>query len=321
MCLVAFAIGASDRWPLVIAANRDEFLARPTLPLSRWQTPSGQDIISGRDLRAGGTWMGITPGGRIAFLTNVRQASPEAAPRSRGELVTRWLEGAGDAASFVAELERADGGGAAFGGFNVVLGDLQTGAWTWVTNKSVLLSDPSTLYAQALPPGLYGLSNAGLDTPWPKTLELKRVLAAALKNGAAGSEALQASLWAALGNRQRALPKDLPHTGVPLEVEEALSSAFVDFPVRAYGTLCSTLLLAAPSSNDEARWDIQLEERTHVRGGLKQEASQGEADAQHVRQEQLTVAPDSSRPAHRLRSELSHARSKAQMSGSSGSDS
>jgi uncharacterized protein with NRDE domain len=235
--------------------------------------------------------MGLTPGGRIAFLTNVRQASPEAAPRSRGELVTRWLEGAGDAASFVAELENAEDGGAAYGGFNLVLGDLRRSAWTWVTNKSVLLSGGSTLYVQALPPGLYGLSNAGLDTPWPKTLELKRVLAAALKDseGAAGSEALQASLWAALGNRQRALPEDLPHTGVPLELEEALSSAFVDFPVRAYGTRCSTVLVATPLNGDKGQWDIDLEEHTHARGGLAQGAPQGEAGAQNIRREQLAV--------------------------------
>ncbi len=292
MCLIAFAIGASNRWPLVIAANRDEFLARPTLPLARWQTASGQEIISGRDLRAGGTWMGITPGGRIAFLTNVRQASPEAAPRSRGELVTRWLEGAGDAASFVAELEKAEGGGAAYGGFNLVLGDLQRNAWTWVTNKSVLLTAASTLYTQTLPPGLYGLSNAGLDTPWPKTLELKRVLTAALKEGesAAGREALQALLWAALGNRQRALPQELPHTGVPPELEEALSSAFVDFPVHAYGTRCSTLLLATPLNDDAGmQWDIQLEERTHVRGGLAQGTPHGEAGTPDIRREQLAI--------------------------------
>lgn len=288
MCLVAFAIGASERWPLVIAANRDEFLARPTLPMARWQTASGQEIISGRDLRAGGTWMGMTPGGRIAFLTNVRQASPEAAPRSRGELVTRWLEGDGDSASFVAELEKAEGGGAAYGGFNLVLGDLQRGAWTWVTNKSVLLSDASTLYVQALPPGLYGLSNAGLDTPWPKTLELKRVLAAALQAGDDDSEAMKALLWTALGNRQRAQPQDLPHTGVAPELEEALSSAFVDFPVRAYGTRCSTLLLATPLNGDAGtQWDIQLEERTHVRGGLGQGEPQGEASAGDIRREQL----------------------------------
>jgi uncharacterized protein with NRDE domain len=264
MCLVAFAIGASDRWPLVIAANRDEFLERPTLPLARWKTASGQEIISGRDLRAGGTWMGITPAGRIAFLTNVRQAQPEAAPRSRGELVTRWLEGSGDAAGFVASLEDK---GAAFGGFNLVLGDLRQKAWTWVTN---IYAGASSLHAQALSPGLYGLSNAGLDTPWPKTLELKRVLATALQTGD-GNEGLQKLLWIALGNRQRALPADLPHTGVPPDLEAALSSAFVEVPGRAYGTRCSTVLLATASSHE---WDIQLEERTHARGELQDTTSQ-----------------------------------------------
>jgi uncharacterized protein with NRDE domain len=270
MCLVAFAIGASERWPLVIAANRDEFLERPTLPLARWKTGSGQEILSGRDLRAGGTWMGITPAGRIAFLTNVRQAQPEAAPRSRGELVTRWLEGNSDAAGFVAALEDK---GAAFGGFNLVLGDLRRNAWTWVTNKYTDASGAPALHAQALAPGLYGLSNAGLDTPWPKTLELKRVLTAALQSGdgAAGKENLQALLWTALGNRRRALLADLPHTGVPPELEEALSSAFVEVPGRAYGTRCSTLLLATASGHD---WDIQLEERTHVRGEAASAAGQ-----------------------------------------------
>lgn len=257
MCLVAFAVGASARWPLVIAANRDEFLERPTLPLARWQTASGQEVISGRDLRAGGTWMGVTPGGRIAFLTNVRQAQPDAAPRSRGELVTRWLESAGDAAGFVAALE---GNGAAFGGFNLVLGDLRRKAWTWVTNK---YEGAPALHAQALAPGVYGLSNAGLDTPWPKTLALKRVLAAALQSGD-GPEGLQQLLWTALGSRQRALPADLPHTGVPPELEEALSSAFVEVPGRAYGTRCSTVLLAMASGSG---WNIELEERSHGREG------------------------------------------------------
>ena len=104
MCLIAFAINASARWPLVIASNRDEFLDRPTLPLNDWKTASDQRILSGRDLRAGGTWLGATPDGRVAFVTNVRQAQPQAAARSRGELVTRWLESRLDGASFAAAL-------------------------------------------------------------------------------------------------------------------------------------------------------------------------------------------------------------------------
>ena len=264
MCLVAFAIGVSERWPLLIAANRDEFLNRPTLPLARWQTASGREILSGRDLRAGGAWMGITPGGRVAFLTNVRGARADAGSRSRGELVTRWLDSDDDAAGFVAALEEE---GSDYGGFNLVVGDFQQGAWTWVTNNPAVASgEASRLHLQALPPGLYGLSNAALDTPWPKTLELKRSLKAALEaDPNLGSVELQASLWSALANRRRAPPEALPATGIPLALEEALSSAFVDFPDHAYGTRSSTVLLASVDpAAPSAPCSVQVEERTYV---------------------------------------------------------
>lgn len=263
MCLIAFAIHASARWPLVIAANRDEFVVRPTLPLAAWTSTSGQPLVSGRDLQAGGTWLGLTPGGRVAFLTNVREAQPQAAPRSRGELVTRWLEDDGDAASFVAAL-RADHG--AYAGFNLVLGDFQRNAWTWVTNRS---SAGSGWQAQPLAPGVYGLSNAQLDTPWPKTMELKRALAAALRDGHGehSAEQLQQALWAALANRERAAAGQLPHTGVTPAFESALSSAFVEFPEHGYGTRSSTVLLASAQAAqaDHRRWDIQVDEKTHHR--------------------------------------------------------
>lgn len=270
MCLIAFAINASARWPLVIAANRDEFLDRPSLPLARWTSASGQEVISGRDLHAGGTWLGMTSGGRMAFLTNVREGRPQAAPRSRGELVMRWLETDCEAGDFIGALEKD---GAAYGGFNLVLGDFQRDAWTWVTNKAAAFPAMATSrwHAQPLQAGVYGLSNAALDTPWPKTVELKQTLATAL---AASSnehqpEALLAPLWAALGNRQRAPLASLPATGVPLLIEEALSSAFVDFPENAYGTRSSTVLLASAADHGkgkgERRWDLQVEERTHAR--------------------------------------------------------
>jgi uncharacterized protein with NRDE domain len=259
MCLIAFAIGASARWPLVVASNRDEFLNRPTQPLDRWQTDAGQDIISGRDLRAGGTWLGLTPGGRVAFLTNVREVKTPAAPHSRGELVTRWLTQSGDAAAFSRTLtEDAQ----AYGGFNLVLGDFQSNTWTWLSNRS---TDGSALHVQTLEPGVYGLSNAALNTPWPKTTALQNALKASL-NAAPDPEALQARLWAALASRERA-PREalLPTTGVPLAFEEALSSAFVDFPEQAYGTRSSTVLLASAQrdAGAERRWEVQLEERTH----------------------------------------------------------
>ncbi len=282
MCLIAFAINASARWPLVIASNRDEFFNRPTLPLARWQTASGQPIISGRDLRAGGSWLGITPGGRVAFLTNVRGAQAQLMPNSRGELVTRWLDQNCDADMFAAALEKE---GASYGGFNLVLGDFQRQAWTWLTNKSA--DHPSGWQVQSLPAGVYGLSNAGLDTPWPKTTELKRVLAAGLE--APGPDALRAALWAALANRQRAPVECLPATGVPLALEQALSSAFVDFPEYAYGTRCSTLLLASAQEGHAAAggWDVRLEERTH---GHQAASRQPVADAMASQARHYTLA-------------------------------
>lgn len=258
MCLIAFAIGASARWPLVVASNRDEFLNRPTQPLQRWRTDAGQHIVSGRDLRAGGTWLGLTPGGRVAFLTNVREANALAAPHSRGELVMRWLAQGGDADAFATALALDS---PAYGGFNLVLGDFQSNAWTWLSNRP---ATGSALHVQVLEPGVYGLSNAALNTPWPKTTALQHALRASLE-ASPDPETLQARLWAALASRERAPRAALPATGVPLAVEEALSSAFVDFPENAYGTRSSTLLLAsAPrDAGAERRWDVQLEERTH----------------------------------------------------------
>lgn len=257
MCLIAFAIGASQRWPLVVASNRDEFLDRPTLPLDRWQTTSGQEVISGRDLRAGGTWLGMTPAGRVAFLTNVREASPKAAPFSRGELVTRWLEGHSDAAAFSVLLEKDKH---QYGGFNLVLGDVQRNDWTWMTNR--LLASLSGWHSETLAPGIYGLSNAALDTPWPKTLALKNALKASLQKADKANlqhDSWQGPLWAALGNRERAPSHSLPTTGVPDAMEAALSSAFVDFPEHGYGTRSSTVLVASES------FQIDMTEQTHLR--------------------------------------------------------
>ena len=241
MCLIAFAIGASQRYPLVIASNRDEFLDRPTLPLGRWQTGCGQEIISGRDLRAGGTWLGITPTGRVAFLTNVREAKPKAAALSRGELVTRWLESHGDAASFAALLEKDSH---QYGGFNLVLGDVRCNEWRWMTNRSAV--SLSGFHCETLAPGIYGLSNAALDTPWPKTLRLKTAMKVSLQQAAQAclqDDSWQAPLWAALANRTRTPTESLPSAGAGEALEAALSSAFVEFPDHGYGTRSSTLLV------------------------------------------------------------------------------
>ncbi|MDB5869726.1 MAG: hypothetical protein JWP96_2058 [Polaromonas sp.] len=264
MCLIAFAIGASKHWPLVLASNRDEFLDRPTLPLATWQTDSGQAIISGRDLRAGGTWLGMTPDGRVAFLTNVRQANPQDASLSRGELVTRWLESSGDAQEFAATLKKNHH---AYGGFNLIIGDIQREVWVWATNRSPATAVPGW-HVQTLPAGIYGLSNAALDTPWPKTLLLKRALANSLAQqvDAHDLEALKKPIWTALFDRERADVSHLPSVGIPKNVEKALSSAFVEFPENGYGTRCSTVLVAARKDvgANVKPWRIQMEEKSHL---------------------------------------------------------
>jgi uncharacterized protein with NRDE domain len=274
MCLIAFALNVSSRSPLVIAANRDESWDRPTLPLDTWTGASPRQIVSGRDLRAGGTWLGTTATGRVAFLTNVRegQASADiATPNSRGELVTRWLEGDMDAAGFMACTDAT-----VYGGFNLVLGDWQTGNWTWLSNRNlrapagVALPDGGWKF-RALLPGIYGLSNGALDTPWPKTVALKSAMERAMAatdadtNASAPNETL---LWKALANRQRFRPAELPATGVPPALEEALSSAFVDIPEKAYGTRSSTLLVTHRESSCAASGDVsvQMEERTFAGG-------------------------------------------------------
>ena len=266
MCLIAFAIGASARWPLVIAANRDEFLNRPTLPLARWYTDTGTEVISGRDLRAGGSWLGLSPNGRLAMLTNVREPQPSTGEKSRGELVIRWLEGRMDATQFMAQTDSA-----AYGAFNLVLGDFQTASWHWLTNQpgaatgAVSAGQKASWYARALGPGMYGLSNGALDAPWPKTLALKQALQTAL--AAPGQDTLQVTLWSALQDRRRADTQHLPRTGVPLALEQALSSAFVDFPEHGYGTRCSTLLVASAVDLQPAlTWDLSIQEVTHTPG-------------------------------------------------------
>lgn len=280
MCLIAFAIHASDRWPLVVAANRDEFFDRPTLPLARWQSSAGQSIISGRDVRAGGTWLGMTPSGRFALLTNVRELpsvtpsnspSTVSAPRSRGELVMRWLENGMDANQFMTQTDSQ-----AYAGFNLVLGDAHTGSWTWLSNRSFAAGaqgaeahrpKPAGWCSRALAPGVYGLSNAALDTPWPKTLALSAALADAIKNANATPDAqtIDTQLWTALANRQRASAESLPDTGLSVALEESLSSAFVDAPERAYGTRCSTLLVASVAQDTAGshHWQVRIDEKTH----------------------------------------------------------
>ncbi len=254
MCLIAMAWGVSQQYPLVIAANRDEYYARPTAPLAAWTTEAGRSIVSGRDLRDGGTWMGFTPAGRFAMLTNLRDptAIPPTQARSRGALVLDWLTSA-----LSVDTWRAQRDWAHYAGFNLIVGD-------WPTQQCHYLSSHSAV--QSLEPGkIYGLSNAALDTPWSKTIQLKGVVQEVLQR-ALPTVALQSQLQRALVDETRISDALLPHTGVPLEVERALSSVFVRHPQPAadYGT--RTSLVAALDSQQT----LHLAETTHAHGAQVQ---------------------------------------------------
>ncbi len=162
MCLIVFAWQPGHALPLLVAANRDEFYARPSLPLAAWEDAEG--VFAGRDLEAGGTWLGLGPAGRFAALTNVRDPSQALGKRSRGELVADFLRGGGNPADYLAQVA---GRAADYSGFNLLIGDRHQ---LWHYNPRV---GPPRL----LPAGIYGLSNAALDTPWPKLLKARAALA------------------------------------------------------------------------------------------------------------------------------------------------
>jgi uncharacterized protein with NRDE domain len=243
MCLLALALDAHARFPLVVAANRDEYHARATEPLAWWSPGSdAPSVLSGRDLEAGGTWMGLTAAGRVAMLTNIRapsQHDPDAL--SRGRIVTDWLTGTDDPETFWNRVAARR-----HNGFNLIAGDASTGRWFWAANRGI---EPI-----ALERGIHGLSNAELDTPWKKVVELKQRLQDALEADDS-LDGLARRLFDALGDRSLAADAALPDTGMPKDIERMLSGAFVDMPARGYGTRSSTLLI---TERDDAG------ERTHV---------------------------------------------------------
>lgn len=259
MCLIAFALNADPACPLLIAANRDEYLDRPTAPLHRWALPDGTEVVGGRDLRDGGTWLGLSPQGRVAMLTNVRQAVLGPGARSRGELVTRWLQGGGDVDRFADGIDPA-----AYGGFNLVVGDFQARRWSWLGNRQPdhpHEDRPVALHRRALGDGVYGLSNASLDTPWPKTQRLKQAVRTSLEQVRRDARSGWIDpLAQALFDDQPAPHTDLPRTGVPGDAERALSSAFVRMPGRAYGTRSSLVASARPA---DSGWQVDVMEWTH----------------------------------------------------------
>lgn len=265
MCLIALGWQCHVDLPLVVAANRDEFYARPTTPLHRW--PDQPDIYAGRDALAGGTWLGTTSAGRFAALTNVREPGLPAGAGSRGHLVADFLASPLCAEDWLARhLKPAQA--AQYSGFNLLFCDGER--MMYASNRAP---------AQTLAPGCYVLSNHLLDTPWPKVSQIRRDFSAALPqlahaslNSEAEAANAREALFRFLANPQIAADADLPTTGLSLDKERLLSAIFIASP--DYGTRASTLLTRTSMGTGSSKRSIsRIEERSFGPNGLPLQVS------------------------------------------------
>ncbi|MCW5606242.1 MAG: NRDE family protein [Burkholderiales bacterium] len=242
MCLILLSFKAHPAYPLIIAANRDEAYARPASSAAFWG--DHPHIHAGRDLEKSGTWLGVTRSGRVAAVTNYRAGyAPKDAPRSRGELVSRFLCGGEDARTY---LERVELQAAQYNGFSLIAGDPD--ALYFYSNRGNAI--------EKMTPGVHGLSNHLLDTPWPKVAHGRRVLH---RLSSAVESELVSGLFDFLTDRTPAADALLPDTGVGLPRERELSPAFISG--ERYGTRASTVVLVR---NDG---DVLFRERSFGAGG------------------------------------------------------
>ena len=240
MCLIVIGWRASADFPLLVAANRDEWRDRPARAAHWWE--DHPQILAGRDLQAGGTWMGVTRRGRFAAVTNFRDPSDRrSTARSRGELVTQFLLSAAAPADFLAGIAARAGD---YNGFNLVVGD---GASLWYFGSR-------EGNAREIEPGVHGLSNHVLDEPWPKVTRGR----AAMERALAAADPTPA-LFDLLGDRGGVPDGDLPDTGVGIEWERRLASALITG--ADYGTRASTVVSLT------AAGEVRFEERTRAADG------------------------------------------------------
>lgn len=236
MCLVFISLNNHPQYKVIVAANRDEFYERKTMPAAFWKDQP--EIVGGRDMQATGTWMAMNTNGKIALVTNYRDpANINPKAPSRGKLVSDFLEGNKNPQQYLQELESKAN---QYNGFNLLVGHLDE--WWYLSNYKTGI--------QKLEPGIYGLSNRLLDTAWPKVVRGKQKFLSVIEY-----DVLPEELFSMLKDEQRAEDQILPDTGVGLERERALSSMFIK--TKGYGTRCSTVLLV----DKEDR--VQYYERTY----------------------------------------------------------
>jgi uncharacterized protein with NRDE domain len=240
MCLILIACGAHTDFPLVIAANRDEYYERPTAGAAYW--PDHGHILAGRDLECRGTWLGVTRAGRFAALTNFREPlTRKTDAPSRGHLVSDFLLSKLDPLSYFESIRSS---APRYNGFNLLAGDAD----------GVYCFSSRDCSVQKLPPGIHGLSNHLLDTPWPKVERGKQRLQQALERGPEVDALLEL-----LSDREPAPASELPDTGVGADLERVLSPALIVSP--QYGTRASTALLFGSDGS------VSFTERTILPGG------------------------------------------------------
>ncbi|NNE68133.1 MAG: NRDE family protein [Pyrinomonadaceae bacterium] len=235
MCVIFVSYKQREDYPLIIAANRDEFYDRPTAAATRWE--DYPKIYAGRDLVSKGTWLGVNDDGRFAAVTNFRDPDQNRGNSSRGALVADFLKKAIDVEDYLEGIRKR---GADYTGFNLLAGefDPSTGRLMYFSNRK---SEP-----EELTPGVYGLSNHLLDTPWPKVVKGKAKFNSVLSSTNIDKEAL----FRLLEDREMAHDDDLPDTGVGIDRERFLSPIFIKTPI--YGTRCSTVL----TFDKKGTWDL-----------------------------------------------------------------
>jgi uncharacterized protein with NRDE domain len=263
VCLIAIAWQSHPRYALVLAGNRDEFLARPTEALHWWSDDRGGEpsILAGRDLQAGGSWLGIARSGRLAAVTNFREPAVARDPHalSRGALVTDVLLAPQPVGRCLSELAASH---ARYSGFNLLaasgLGSSKPELW--------FDSNRGGAPARALVPGVYGLSNGQLDEDWPKVRRARSSLRALLTEPRADDAAeLTELLLALLSDATPAPEASLPHTGVSLDVERQLSPLFIR--MTGYGTRASSVVTVTHEGA------LRFTERSLDRSGVAQTRS------------------------------------------------
>ena len=231
MCLIVFAHQISTNYPLVLSANRDEFFSRDTREAAFWEKEAGYGhILAGKDLKAGGTWLGVTLDGKFAAVTNLRNGLDTTRARfSRGHLSLKYLVGEKSPKDF-AEIIAEDHTN--YCGFNLLLGNTSEAVFFSSKEKSI----------SVLKPGIYGFSNGSLNSNWPKVRQGRRKLSELLENDKKFNLDM---LIHGMNDRKVAADRLLPNTGIPKTLEKQLSSIFVSNSDRVYGTRCSTALMTS----------------------------------------------------------------------------